>query len=124
MTPSATLASLITRGITLAVDSDRLRVRGSGAPLPDNVREGLREHRALVIALHSGPPAAPSVTLWVLNAGRVGGPVVYLPPTVAAYGTARGLPYERGEDPGAYVGRLRAALLPADVAADNSDTKG
>jgi len=116
MTPEAVLAVLNLRGATLAVEDDRLRVGGNGEPLPDDVREGVREHRALLLALHTGPRAAPSTTGWVLNAGRTGGAVVYLPPAVAAYGEARGVPRGEGEEPGAYVARLRTAILPRDEA--------
>jgi len=116
MTPGAVLAALSLHGAALIVEEDRLRVRGTGEPLPDDVREGLKEHRALLLVLHTGPPASPATTGWVLNAGRTGGAVVYLPPAVAAYGEARGFPRSEGEEPGAYVTRLRAAILPRDEA--------
>jgi len=116
MTPGAVLAALSLHGAALIVEEGRLRVRGRGEPLPDDVREGVREHRALLLALHTGPAATPSTTGWVLNAGRIGGAVVYLPPAVAAYGEARGLPRGEGKEPGAYVARLRTAILPRDEA--------
>lgn len=47
MTPGAVLAALSLHGAALIVEEDRLQVRGTGKPLPDDVREGLREHRAL-----------------------------------------------------------------------------
>ncbi len=115
MTPGAVLAALSLHGAALIVEEDRLRVRGTGEPLPDDVREGLKEHRALLLALHTGPSASPATTGWVLNAGRTGGAVVYLPPAVAAYGEARGFPRGEGEEPGAYVARLRAAILPQEA---------
>jgi len=115
MTPGAVLAALSLHGAALIVEEEGLRVRGRGEPLPDDVREGLREHRALLLALHTGPPASPRTTGWVLNAGRTGGAVVYLPPAVAAYGEARGVPRGEGEEPGAYVARLRAAILPQEA---------
>ncbi len=45
MTPDAVLAALYLHGAALIVEEDRLRVRGTGEPLPDDMREGLREHR-------------------------------------------------------------------------------
>lgn len=116
MTPGAVLAALSVHGAALIVEEDRLRVRGRGEPLPDDVREGVREHRALLLALHTGPAATPSTTGWVLNAGRPGGAVVYLRPAVAVYGAARGFPRGKGEEPGAYVARLQVAILLRDGA--------